>query len=104
MIRFGLLGCGRIGAMHAQNLARAPGGQLTTLYDPVVEASRALAERFGCGVAASPEDAIRSVDAVLIATSTATHADLIELAARAGKAILCEKPIDLSLERVKACR
>ncbi|MBV9748305.1 MAG: Gfo/Idh/MocA family oxidoreductase, partial [Acetobacteraceae bacterium] len=104
MIRFALLGCGRIGAMHAQNLAGAPGGQLATVYDTAAEAARAVAERFGCAVAASAEAAIRSVDAVLIATSTATHADLIEIAATAGKAILCEKPIDLSLDRVKACR
>lgn len=104
MIRFALLGCGRIGAMHAQNLARAPGGQLATVFDPVAEAARAVAERFGCAVAGSAEEAIRSADAVLIATSTPTHADLIETAAKAGKAILCEKPIDLSLDRVKACR
>lgn len=104
MIRFALLGCGRIGAMHAQNLATVPGGQLATVYDPVAEAARAVAERFGCGVAPSAEEAVKGADAVLIATSTATHADLIELAAKAGKAILCEKPIDLSLDRVKACR
>ena len=104
MIRFALLGCGRIGAMHAQNLASAPDGELATVYDPVGEAARAVAERLGCGVASSAEGAIKGADAVLIATSTATHADLIERAAKAGKAILCEKPIDLSLDRVKACR
>ncbi len=104
MIRFALLGCGRIGAMHAQNLAGAPGGQLATAYDPVVKAAEAVAERFGCTVAASADEAVRHADAVLIATSTATHAELIEMAAKAGKAILCEKPIDLSLDRVKACR
>ena len=104
MIRFALLGCGRIGAMHAQNLARAPGGQLAAVYDPVDEAAHAVAGRFGCGAASSAEEAIRNADAVLIATSTPTHADLIEMAAKAGKAILCEKPIDLSLDRVKACR
>ena len=104
MIRFALLGCGRIGAMHAQNLAGAPGGQLATVYDPVAEAASAVAGRFGCTVASSAEQAIRNADAVLIATSTATHAELIEMAAKAGKAILCEKPIDLNLDRVKACR
>ena len=104
MIRFALLGCGRIGAVHAQNLARVPGGQLAAVYDPVSAAARAVAERFGCGVASSAEEAIGSADAVLIATSTSTHADLIEKAANAGNAILCEKPIDLSLDRVKACR
>jgi myo-inositol 2-dehydrogenase / D-chiro-inositol 1-dehydrogenase len=90
--------------MHAENLAGAPGGQLATVYDPAVEAARAVAERFGCSVASSAEEAIGNADAVLIATSTSTHAELIEMAAKAGKAILCEKPIDLSLDRVKACR
>lgn len=104
VVRFALLGCGRIGAMHAQNLARAPGGQLATVYDPAGEAARAVAERFGCAVAPSADEAIKTVDAVLIATSTSTHADLIELAAKASKAILCEKPIDLSLDRVRTCR
>ena len=104
VIRFALLGCGRIGAMHAHNLAKAPGAELSTIYDPVAAATAALKESLGCRVAESPEDALRDVDAVLIATSTPTHADLIELAAKAGKAILCEKPIDLDLARVRACR
>lgn len=104
VIRFALLGCGRIGAMHAHNLAKAPGAELSTIYDPVTAATAPLKERLGCRVAESPEDALRDVDAVLIATSTPTHADLIELAAKAGKAILCEKPIDLDLARVRACR
>ncbi len=104
MIRFALLGCGRIGAMHAGNLAKAEGGQLAVVYDPAEAAARAVADRYGCTVAASAEEALRGIDAVLIATSTPTHADLIERAARAGKAILCEKPIDLSLKRVQQCR
>jgi myo-inositol 2-dehydrogenase/D-chiro-inositol 1-dehydrogenase len=104
MIDVALLGCGRIGTMHAGNIARAAGGRLAAVYDPVDRAAAAVAQRHGCSVAASAEAALRAADAVLIATSTATHADLIELAAKHGKAILCEKPIDLSLERVKACR
>jgi myo-inositol 2-dehydrogenase/D-chiro-inositol 1-dehydrogenase len=104
VISFALLGCGRIGAMHARNLAKAEGARLTTVFDPDVTAAESAAKANGCTVSASAEAAIRDVDAVLIATSTATHADLIELAAKAGKAILCEKPIDLSLDRVKACR
>lgn len=104
MISFALLGCGRIGVMHARNLAKAPGARLATVFDPNDAAAKATAEANGCSVSASAEDAIRAVDAVVIATSTATHADLIEQAAKAGKAILCEKPIDLSLDRVKACR
>lgn len=104
MISLALLGCGRIGAMHAHNLAKAEGARLATVFDPNAAAAEAAAKANGCTVSASAEAAIRDADAVLIATSTATHADLIELAAKAGKAVLCEKPIDLSLDRVKACR
>lgn len=104
MIRFALLGCGRIGAMHAHNLAKASGVRLSAVYDPVTAATEPLAALYGCRIADDPGDALRDVDAVLIATSTPTHADLIELAAKAGKAILCEKPIDLDLSRVRKCR
>jgi myo-inositol 2-dehydrogenase/D-chiro-inositol 1-dehydrogenase len=103
-IKFALLGCGRIGVVHARNLAKADGARLETVFDPNTTAAEAVARAHGSGVSTSVEDAIGKADAVLIATSTATHADLIELAARAGKAILCEKPIDLSLDRVRACR
>lgn len=104
MIKFALLGCGRIGTMHAHNLAKASGGQLSVVYDPFAEAARKVADTYGCSVAASAEVAIKQSDAVLIATSTPTHADLMELSAKAGKAVLCEKPIDLDLQRVRACR
>lgn len=103
-IKFALLGCGRIGVLHARNVAKADGARLETVFDPNTTAAEAVARVHGCGVSASVEDAIGKADAVLIATSTATHADLIELAAKAGKPILCEKPIDLSVGRVRACR
>jgi myo-inositol 2-dehydrogenase / D-chiro-inositol 1-dehydrogenase len=103
-IKFALLGCGRIGVLHARNLAKADGARLETVFDPNTMAAEAVAKAHGCKVSTSVEDAIGEAEAVLIATSTATHADLIELAAKAGKAILCEKPIDLDLDRVRACR
>jgi myo-inositol 2-dehydrogenase/D-chiro-inositol 1-dehydrogenase len=89
--------------MHARNLAGADGARLEIVFDPNTPAAEAVARAHGCRVASTAEEAIDKADAVLIATSTATHADLIELAAKAGKAILCEKPIDLSLDRVLAC-
>ncbi|HEV7249714.1 MAG TPA: inositol 2-dehydrogenase [Shinella sp.] len=104
MTRIALLGCGRIGKMHAATIVRAEGAELTAVYDPVAGAAEEIGQRYGCTVAASAEEAIALADAVLIATSTATHADLIEASAKAGKAIFCEKPIDLSLARVVACR
>ncbi|WP_439615798.1 inositol 2-dehydrogenase [Shinella sp.] len=104
MTRIALLGCGRIGKMHAATVVRAKGAELTAVYDPVAAAAEEIGQRYSCTVAASAEEAIALADAVLIATSTATHADLIEASAKAGKAIFCEKPIDLSLDRVIACR
>ena len=106
MIGIGLSGCGRIGRMHAANIARHPGVKLSQVYDVVEAAARETASQFGASRVTTPEAILEGseADAVMIATSTNTHADLIEAAARAGKAIFCEKPIDLSLERVNQCR
>jgi myo-inositol 2-dehydrogenase/D-chiro-inositol 1-dehydrogenase len=104
MIEICQFGAGRIGRMHAENLARHPAYRLRYVVDVHEPAAREVAEATGAEVA-STEQALAdpAVAAVLIASSTDTHADLIEAAARAGKAILCEKPIDLSRARVDAC-
>lgn len=104
MLRFAQFGAGRIGAIHAANLAAMSETQLLHVVDVNPAAAAALAARHGAQVA-SVEAALRDpqVDAVIIASSTDTHADLAIAAARAGKAIFCEKPIDLSLKRVDAC-
>ncbi len=106
MIGIGLFGCGRIGRMHAANIARHPGVELSQVYDVVEAAAQETALQFGASAVSAPEIILEGseADAVMIATSTNTHADLIEAAARAGKAIFCEKPIDLSLDRVNRCR
>ncbi len=104
MLRFAQFGAGRIGAIHAANLAATRGTQLLHVVDTNADAARVLAERHGARistVAAALADP--DVDAVIIASSTDTHAELAIAAARAGKAIFCEKPIDLSLKRVDAC-
>ena len=105
MLRIAVLGCGRIGQMHAANIARHPRAELAAVYDVNHPAAEAVAEAQGVLAANSADDIFASdkVDAVLIATATPTHADYIEMAVAAGKAILCEKPIDLSLARVEAC-
>jgi myo-inositol 2-dehydrogenase/D-chiro-inositol 1-dehydrogenase len=105
MIRFAVLGCGRIGRMHADNLAAHPKAQLVWAYDVQRGAAVAVAEAHDCRVAGSVAEALGdpTVDAVLIASSTDTHVELITAAAKAGKAILCEKPIDLDLAKVDAC-
>jgi len=105
MVGFGLLGCGRIGRMHAASLVRHSDAKLVAVYDIVNEASAAVSSSLGVRQALSVDEILNdnSVEAVLIATSTDTHVDLIIAAARAGKAILCEKPIDLDMARVKRC-
>jgi myo-inositol 2-dehydrogenase/D-chiro-inositol 1-dehydrogenase len=104
MIHVAQFGAGRIGAIHAANLATSGRARLTHVVDVDGAAARALAARHGAR-ASTVEAALADpeVAAVLIASSTDTHADLAIAAARAGKAIFCEKPIDLSLDRVDAC-
>jgi myo-inositol 2-dehydrogenase/D-chiro-inositol 1-dehydrogenase len=105
MIRFSVLGCGRIGTMHARNLAKHPQAKLVSVYDVVTKASDAMAAELGVKAAQSVDDVLADagVDAVLIATSTDTHVELITRAAKAGKAILCEKPIALDIKAVESC-
>ncbi len=104
MLVFAQFGAGRIGAIHAGNIAQSDKARLRYVVDVNIAAAQRLASRHGAEVAdvetalADPE-----VTAVLIASSTDTHADLAMRSARAGKAIFCEKPIDLSLQRVDAC-
>ncbi|QQA43577.1 inositol 2-dehydrogenase [Pelagovum pacificum] len=104
MLKVGLLGAGRIGQVHAVNIARHPGSTLAAVSDVHAPAAEALAATYGAEVRSSGDIiADSAIDAVLIATSTDTHSDLIEAATAAGKAVLCEKPVDLSLERARAC-
>jgi myo-inositol 2-dehydrogenase/D-chiro-inositol 1-dehydrogenase len=103
-IQFGLIGAGRIGGVHASTVAfRLPEADIAAITDMNREAAEALAGRYGIPrVAASATElfADPKIDAVLICTSTGTHADLIVEAAKAGKHIFCEKPISLSLKEI----
>jgi myo-inositol 2-dehydrogenase/D-chiro-inositol 1-dehydrogenase len=87
--------------MHAANIAAHPGARLAGVYD----IHRPAAEATGAKVFDSVAECLADpgVEAVLIATATDTHADLLEACLAAGKPVLCEKPIDLSLERVRLC-
>jgi myo-inositol 2-dehydrogenase/D-chiro-inositol 1-dehydrogenase len=91
--------------MHAENIHAHPRAELAGVFDIVNAAASDVATKLGVTQFTGAEDVFASsaVDAVLIATSTPTHADYIEAAVAAGKPCLCEKPIDLSVERVKAC-
>ena len=104
MTEIAQFGAGRIGQIHASNIAAMKDARLRYVVDVNPEAAQKLAARYGAKVVTEREAfADRAVDAVLIASSTDTHARLAIAAAQAGKAIFCEKPIDLSLSRVDAC-
>jgi myo-inositol 2-dehydrogenase/D-chiro-inositol 1-dehydrogenase len=103
-VRFALLGAGRIGKVHARAIAGNPQARLVAVADAVGPAAQAIADQYGAEVRDIAQiPAAADIDAVVICTPTDTHADLIETFARAGKAIFCEKPIDLDLARVKTC-
>ena len=101
LVKICQFGAGRIGKIHAANVALNPRAVLAHVVDVDEAAAGELAAKHGAR-ASEPEAALGdgAVDAVLIASSTDTHAELVEAAARAGKAIFCEKPIDLDLRRV----
>ncbi len=103
-MKVGLLGAGRIGQVHAKSITSNPRSKLVAVSDVFVDAAIRLAASYGCE-SRTTEEILNdpAIDAVLIATSTDTHADLIEKAVAAGKAVLCEKPVDLDLERARAC-
>jgi myo-inositol 2-dehydrogenase / D-chiro-inositol 1-dehydrogenase len=103
-MKFGIIGAGRIGKIHGGNVAARSDSQVICVADADPAAAAALAKATGAKAAAIDEIlAAKEVDAVAICAPTDTHADLIERAARAKKAIFCEKPIDLDVERVRAC-
>lgn len=105
MLTFALFGAGRIGKMHAQNIHAFAQSQLKYVFDVYLPAAQEVADATGALVADNVDIALADpdVDAILIATSTDTHVDLIIRAAKAGKAILCEKPIDLDIDKVNYC-
>ncbi len=103
-VRFGLLGAGRIGKVHAKAVSGNADAVLVAVADAFPAAAEAIAGQYGCEVRTIEAiEAAGDIDAVVICTPTDTHADLIERFSRAGKAIFCEKPIDLDVSRVRAC-
>jgi myo-inositol 2-dehydrogenase/D-chiro-inositol 1-dehydrogenase len=103
-LTFCIFGAGRIGKLHARNAAAHPRARVKYIVDPVTTAAADLARQLGAKTAPSAAAlADAEVDAVIVASSTNTHVDLITASARAGKAVLCEKPIDLDIRRVDRC-
>jgi myo-inositol 2-dehydrogenase/D-chiro-inositol 1-dehydrogenase len=104
MVRFGLLGAGRIGKIHGGNVAASRDAELVALADADQTAAKALAETTGAKVRSVAEIvAANDIDAVVIGTPTDTHADLIEKCVQSGKAVFCEKPVDLDSKRIVSC-
>jgi myo-inositol 2-dehydrogenase/D-chiro-inositol 1-dehydrogenase len=101
-MRFGIIGAGRIGKIHAGNAAALKGSSVSLIADADTGAAQALATATGAKVASVDEILeSKNVDAVAICAPTDLHAELIERAARAKKAIFCEKPIDLDAKRIE---
>lgn len=104
MFNIALLGAGRIGQIHAANIAAHPETALWSVVDPNQENAARLVSQYRTRQQSVNEAmADLNVHAVLIASATDTHADLIELAAKHGKTIFCEKPVHLDLARVRDC-
>jgi myo-inositol 2-dehydrogenase/D-chiro-inositol 1-dehydrogenase len=105
MIDCCLVGAGFIGPVHAANVAAHPGARLAWVIDLDRAAGAKLARKHGARFGTELREALvdSSLGAVIVCTPPRTHAPIIEAAARAGKAIFCEKPVDHDLGRVEAC-
>ncbi len=99
-VRIGLIGAGRIGSFHAENVARRlPELELVGVADPQLESARSVTERFGGRPVSDAQELIAAddIDAVVICATASAHADLVVAAAAAKKAVFCEKPMALKL-------
>ncbi|WP_432510773.1 Gfo/Idh/MocA family oxidoreductase [Kineococcus sp. SYSU DK001] len=105
-VRFALIGTGRIGQVHAASLHRSEDAVITVAADAVLAGAERTVARYGGRATSDALEAIAAddVDAVVVASPTPTHVDLITAALDAGKPVLCEKPIDLDIARVDAVR
>ena len=101
MVGIAVLGAGRIGKIHAANVAASKFATLVVVADPFADAAASLADELGAQAMTDCEAAIDrpDVDAIVIGTPTHTHINLMLRAVRLGKAVLCEKPIDLDMAK-----
>jgi len=101
-IRFGIIGCGGIGTFHAEILQSVPHARLVAVMDILPERAQQVSARFGvAGYDAYPEMLARTdLDVVTVCTPSGLHAEHGMQAARAGKHVLCEKPMDIFVERI----
>jgi predicted dehydrogenase len=101
-VRFGIIGVGNIAGFHAKAIGLVDGAELVACYARSRENGEKFAAEHGCEYASSLEELLArdDIDAVAITTPSGTHADIGVLAAQAGKHVLCEKPIDVSVEKI----
>ncbi len=104
MIGIALLGAGRMGRVHAQAVRNA-GARVVSIFDPVTDAAKALAHDVGATAVGSAEAAMEHDDAsaILIATASDTHVDLLIQAVGYGKPVMCEKPLAPTLGEARRC-
>ncbi len=104
-MNFALIGLGRVGRVHAANIASHPQAHLHTIADPRAPQLGELARRYGASLTTEPETVFANprVDAVVISSPTMTHIDYLQAAAQSGKAALCEKPMGIDIDRVEQC-
>ncbi|QSZ54020.1 inositol 2-dehydrogenase [Paenarthrobacter sp. AT5] len=105
-LKVALFGSGRIGQVHARNIAAHPDLELAWIADPFIEGATKLAAGTGAVAVETADEVFANadLDAIIIGSPTNTHVDLISRAMSQGVAALCEKPIDLDIDRVLACR
>jgi UDP-N-acetyl-2-amino-2-deoxyglucuronate dehydrogenase len=101
-VRFGIIGCGSIHRTHADAIKGIPNAELTAFFDLIPEKSAEAAERYKAKAASAIEDLFDAVDAVCVCVPTGDHANIGVQAANAGKHVLCEKPIDVTLPAAKS--
>ncbi len=103
-LRTGVIGAGRIGLIHAENLAmRVPGAEVAAIADINLSAAQELAQRLHVPAATADYQVLlqdSTIQAIIVCSATDTHSRMIEEAAAAGKHIFCEKPIDYDLNRI----
>ena len=106
IVNVSLFGLGRIGQMHAKNLISHPKFKLISVYDINYKLSKKLSKKFNCSNLENPNLAMldKKIDVIFIATSTSTHLKFISEAVKNKKIVFCEKPLDLSLEKIEKCR
>ncbi len=103
-VKIGIIGAGRIGQVHAKSISGSiSGAEIVAISDPYLDGAKKAADQFGIPEAYTNYQQIlqnAAIDAVLICSPTNTHADIAMEAAKAGKHIFCEKPIDTSVEKI----